>query len=345
MTARAFVIGGTGQIGSAIVGRFVSEGWDVTVASRSGPRSDRHARVHHVCLDRTQPEALADVVPTGVDVLIDVVPMTAADAGQLLKLGDRIGCVIAISTGAVYSDESGRTLDEAVDESTFPRYPVPLSEAQGTVSPGGGSYSTRKAAMERRLLDSAKVPTTILRPFAVHGPGSPGPREWWVVKRVLDGRPFIPLAGRGRSRFHTTSVDNLTELTWLAANHPGTRVLNAADPTALTVHEITEAILSLLGSSAALVLADGHHDGVGDTPWTVYRDIVADMSAAGAELGYRAVTDYPTAVGRTVQWLCRDIQPGDWQQRLPDLARYPGDLFDYPAEDAWLRRLTLTAQG
>ena len=341
MTSQVFIVGGTGQIGRALAARFVSGGWAVTVASRSEAPSDTTAEaVQHVRLDRTQRDALAEALPDRVDALVDVVPMTVGDADQLLGVADRVGCLIAISTGSVYSDDAGRTLDEATDNSTFPRYPVPLPETQRTVAPGPDTYSARKAAVEQRLLKSAAVPVTILRPFAVHGPGSRGPREWWVVKRVLDGRPFIPLARRGRCRFHTTSVANLAELAWLGANRPGTRVLNAADPEALTVREITEVILEVLDSRAAVVLADGFPEQeVGSTPWTVDRDIVADMSTAMKELGYHPVTDYASSVVETVQWLCDAIDPQQWQGRLADLALYPGDLFNYPAEDAWLHRL------
>ena len=96
----------------------------------------------------------------------------------------------------------------------------------------------------------------------------------------------------------------------------------------------------MLDSTAALILADGYPEQqVGSTPWTVYHDIVADMSAAEKELGYRPVTDYAASVGETVQWLCDAVEPHQWQARLPDLALYPRDLFDYAAEDAWLRRL------
>lgn len=94
---------------------------------------------------------------------------------------------------SVYRDERGRSLDEA-SETGFPILPVPVGEGQPTVDPGSATYSTRKVALERALLDNARSPVTILRPAAIHGVGSTHLREWWFVKRMLDRRPVISLA-------------------------------------------------------------------------------------------------------------------------------------------------------
>lgn len=96
--------------------------------------------------------------------------------------------------------------------------------------------------MERRLFDHARRPVTVLRPGAIHGPHSVHPREWWFVKRMLDGRGAIPLAYRGESRFHTSAVVNLAALVRRALEVPGTRILNAADPATPTVAEIAATI-------------------------------------------------------------------------------------------------------
>ncbi|MGD0205854.1 MAG: hypothetical protein ABSB57_05410, partial [Dehalococcoidia bacterium] len=77
----------------------------------------------------------------------------------------------------VYADYQGRTLDEA-RERGFPVFPVPIPESQPRTAPGDATYSTRKVAMEDVLLEGARVPLTILRPFAVHGSGCRAPRDW-----------------------------------------------------------------------------------------------------------------------------------------------------------------------
>ena len=55
--------------------------------------------------------------------------------------------------------------------------------------------------------------------------------EWWVVGRARDRRPYIVLAHAGGSTFHPTSTRNLAQLVRLAAERPGTRVLNCGVPT------------------------------------------------------------------------------------------------------------------
>nr|QQZ51731.1 hypothetical protein JKL49_12865 [Phenylobacterium glaciei] len=72
------------------------------------------------------------------------------------------------------------------------RYPIPLREDQRRIAPGEADYSTNKVAMEDALLAGARVPLKILRPFAVHGPGSRAPREWWFLAQILRGAQTIP---------------------------------------------------------------------------------------------------------------------------------------------------------
>ncbi len=355
MAGHVFILGGTGQIGRALVLRFLSGGWRVTVASRGGKagragtaapsttaRGDAAADdvpvgASQVTCDRNDPGAVSRALRDGADVLVDVVAMTAEHSRQIIDNADCLGSVIAISTGSVYTDSEGRYFDTADDDESFPRYPVPIPESQITVRPGGPSYSPSKSAMEQTLLANAPVPVTILRPWAVHGPWSRSPREWWVVKRILDGRRFIPLARGGRSRFHTTSVDNLAELAWLSAVTPKTRVLNAADPEALTVQEITDTIVQAMAADVEVLTFEGTADEVGAAPWSVPYDVVADMTAAQEQLGYRPVMSYRSAVLDTVRWLQESVSPSEWQKQLPGLSAYDTDLFDYAAEDRWHR--------
>jgi len=331
----ALVIGGSGQIGQATARNLLDHGWSVRLAQRHVARlpADLATRVELVAIDRDAPGAVAKAVANGVDALIDTVAFDEGHARQLLEVEADVGAMVVISTGSVCCDAEGRTLDEAA-QSGFPRFPVPITEDQPTTAPGPATYSTRKAALEQALLQGARRPVTILRPFAIYGPGSTHPREWWFVKRILDGRRRIPLAWRGGSRFHTSATVNIAELIRVALQAPATRVLNAADPEALSVAEIGRTIAETYGVVLDLVPLDGPPaNGVGATPWSGPRPLIAEMSRAEA-LGYRPVAIYQAAIGpacRSAEALAAAGVPF-----VPYLAK----MFDYAAEDARLGELS-----
>ncbi|RSS56604.1 NAD(P)-dependent oxidoreductase [Streptomyces sp. WAC01280] len=336
----AFVLGASGQVGRAAVRALVSDGWEVTAASRRGVRDERWPdEVRSVRLDRTEEGALAAGLGEGCDVLVDIVAYDGAHGRQLTGLADRIGSAVVVSSGAVYEDAQGRSFDTQDRPDGFPAFPVPTPEEWRTVAPGDTTYSTRKIALERELLAAGDaLPTTLLRAGAIHGPYSPGPRELWFVKRALDGRPVRVLAYGGTSRFHPVHVDNLAELVRLAAAKPGSRVLNGGDPEAPTVAEIGAAIDAVMGVRSETVLMEGAPEGtVGSTPWTAPHPVVYDMTAAERELGYRPVVSYAETLPETVEWLTAHLGDREWREAFTGLAKYGVDLFDYAAEDAWLK--------
>jgi nucleoside-diphosphate-sugar epimerase len=288
-------------------------------------------------VDRDSDKSLTAAVASGYDVLVDCVAYTETHGRQLAGLADRVGSAVVLSSFSVYADVQGRSLDEATGPEDFPVLPVPVPEDQATVPAGPLTYSTRKVALETVLLDSA-LPVTVLRPGAIVGPGSVFPREWWFVKRALDLRPAQVLSHNGESRFHTTSTANLAELVRLAAHQPGSRVLNAGDPRAVTVREIASAINDLLDHDPEEILIPGPDaDGIGTNPWSVPHPYVMDMTAAERVLGYRPVTDYLTALPATVEWITETVRHRDWRDAFPGFLRACGEkAFDYAPEDAWL---------
>ncbi|MGW7607538.1 NAD-dependent epimerase/dehydratase family protein [Streptomyces sp. NPDC054766] len=334
------VIGATGQIGRAAVKALARDGWDVTAASRGGGRDDGWpAEVRTAALDRDDDTALATVVGDGCDALVDIVAYGAGHARQLTALAGRVGSAVVISSVSVYEDDKGRGFDTQSEPDGFPAYPVPIPESQRTVPPGESTYSTRKVALERELLAAGdRLPTTLLRAGAVHGPHGRTPRELYVVKRNLDGRRRRILAFGGASRFHPVSVHTLAELIRLAAARPGSRVLNACDPEAPTVAEIARAIDAVMGARTEDVLVDGPPPSptVGDTPWSVPQPVICDMSAAERELGHRPVIRYTDTLPETIASIERQLAGRDWRGAYPAMSKNYGDLFDYAAEDAWL---------
>ncbi|MGR8011884.1 NAD-dependent epimerase/dehydratase family protein [Streptomyces hypolithicus] len=342
----AFVIGATGQIGRAAVRALAEDGWEVRAGSRGGRRDETWPQeVRAVAVDREDDVALASALGEGCDVLVDMVAFDERHARQLAGLADRVGSAVVISSGAVYEDAEGRGFDTVAQPDGLPRYPAPIPETQQTVGPSDTTYATRKIAVERQLLTAGdRLPTTLLRAGAIHGPYCRTPREIHFVKRALDGRTVRILAYGGRSRFHPVHVSNLAELIRLAAARPGTRVLNAGDPDVPTAAEISTAIDAVMGVAGELVLIDGPapEGHIGLTPWGYEHPIVYDMSAAERELGYRAVTTYADSLPATVEWLADRLRSQDWREAFPKLsvrhATDEGGPFDYAAEDSWLSR-------
>jgi nucleoside-diphosphate-sugar epimerase len=309
MARHAFILGGTGQIGRAVSAAFLSANWSVTISHR-GSRPAPHDLIEQgakvIVLDRANEGAFSEALGPGADVLVDTTAYDQNHASQLIAVQNGIGRLVIISSASVYRDGSGRTLDEAM-QTGFPELPHLIPETHPTVDPGPGTYSTRKVALERHLLDRAAAPVTILRPCTIHGLNSRHPREWWFVKRILDCRPIIPLAYRGTSRFHTSAVANIAALILVAIEASGNRVLNIADPDTPTVAEIAAYTSHALDYRGRIIGLDDPRNPppIGRTPWSLPCPFILDCQAA-VSLGYAPAVTYAGAIGATFDWLVAD---------------------------------------
>lgn len=321
------MIGGTGQIGRATARRLLAAGWDVDLVGRDPGKLPPGLEARFVRADRDDPAELRGAFGDGADLLVDCVCYTGAQAEALVPLARDAGSTVLISSKAVYVDARGNH----ANSEEAPRYDGPIAESQPTLPPGDGDYRTRegyganKVAAERALLESG-APVTVLRPSKVHGVGAERPREWVFVKRVLDRRPAVVLAHRGRGVDHTTAAANVAALIETVAGKPGARILNSADPDAPSALEIARTIARLLGHEWEEVLVDGPEPGA--TPWDSVPPVVLDTSAALA-LGYEPAGDYASTVAEEVEWLVAEGGVRDEAFFAPYL--------DYEAEDRLLR--------
>jgi nucleoside-diphosphate-sugar epimerase len=346
VSSSALVIGGTGQIGVATARRFLTAGWNVTVASRSGADDElTELGAEVVALDRADTAALR-ALASGRDAVVDVVAYTAAHADQLTELKGSVGSLVVISSGAVYrgAEDGGGPLPVPVTED-WPTLADGIPD--GIPAEGHLAYGANKAAMERALLAAENLPVSILRPGTLHGPRSPSLHQWSFIKPAVDRRPHVVLAYDGRSVFSTSATANVAELAYLCSVSPGTRVLNAADDEALTVAEIGGRIFALMGRACEIVTFPGppRADGLGFNPWGVPHDIVLDMTRAREELGYTPAISYDEALRRDIEWAIETVNRSDlsgksWQDVFPGLVGRFGAAcwFPYQAEDAYLEK-------
>jgi len=327
---QAVIVGGTGQIGQAVGQSLLREGWRVTALSRSPAALMRDC--NHVEVDARDTQKLTAIVGDRTDLLLSCVAFDERDAECLIQAGRAAGRIVAISSASVYCDNDGRTLDEAF-ECGFPVFELPLNEQSPTVAPGSKTYSTRKVAMENKLLTGASCPVTILRPCAIHGPQSKHAREWWFVKRLLDGRAVIPLAYQGRSRFQTTSASAIADAILKAMAGKLPAVANVSDADSPAVSEIGRAIMNVMGVQAELIglpETASYPPELGATPWSIPGPMICSAAATAA-------MTYAQSVEPTVRWLVNTVDSNNWREYLPQLAAYPRDHFDYQSDQDALR--------
>lgn len=321
---------GAGQIGYAARRWLQQAGYNVRVLARTMP-----AWLDDRASDFTRYVASEDRAPKA-DVVLDTI---AFDAGDISRYDpDQIGRLIVVSSASVYRDPAGRTLDEAA-RNGFPEFAGPVVEDHPTLEPGPDTYSTRKVRMERAAIARFGNRATVLRPCAIHGPHSRHPREWWFVKRMLDGRQAIPLAHGGRSRFQTTATGLIGEFVVMASRHALGGIYNIADADSPNVREIGAAIAHHLNRAPSFIPieGDGGSRAAGRTPWSVPRPFVTSGAEAMRD-GSLTRMNYFAGVESAVRWL-EQAAPGDWRSTFPQLAAYPWELFDYEAEDALMERL------
>lgn len=340
------VLGGTGVIGTAVAYRLLTDGWTVDLVGRDSTRMPAEltaAGARFVTADRHDRAQLAAAYSDGADLLVDCLCFTAEHARQLLPFARDAESTVMISSKAVYVDDNGRHSNS----DSPPEFPEPIREDCITLTPGNGDYTTRdgyganKVAAERVLLDSG-APVTVLRPSKVHGVGGQRPREWHFVKRVLDRRKTVLLAGRGLGIDHPTAAVNLAALISTVAANPGRRILNSADPNAPTGREIAATIARHLDHHWTELLLDNEADPeLGRHPWDARPPIVLDMTEA-SNLGYRPVGDYATTVAPQLDWLAASAVTGaDGTRQLPGIDQdFFADSFDYSAEDEHIASLT-----
>jgi nucleoside-diphosphate-sugar epimerase len=334
MTKSGVVLGVSGQIGTAVARRMLAEGWSVRgLHQPDTPPPDDLAAVEVVIGDRNDDTVLTRVLGVGADGVVDTIAYKSTHAHQLLVRAQDLGALAVVSSVAVYADDRGHSMD-----CPEPMFPVPVTESQTLVAADDMTYGGGKVCLENVLLDAGKLPVTVLRPAAVCGPGSRHLREWWLVKRVLDGRTILPLKDGGRSRFHPSSTCNIAALAVHSLSLTSSQALNAADPDCPTVLDIATYVASAMNHDWRIIpLPAGQSTGAaGDTPWTAEHPIVLDTSRA-ISTGYIPASTYADAVPALVQAAIDEVGQRDWRDVYPALAAYPADQFDYPAEDRLLQ--------
>lgn len=331
---KTLVIGGTGPTGPPIVAGLEARGHDVTICHTGGHEVDAVMHLRHLHCDVRDETALRETV--GVEDW-DVAVVTYGRLRTIAEvLVDRVGHLVSVGGGPAlrgYFDPWAHTP---------PGLPLPTPETAPTSTEDEDGKSYRIARSEEYVFEHHPTATHFRYPY-VYGPRQLAPREWCVVKRILDDRPHIILADGGQSAHSFGYTENLAHAIHLAIDQPAAaagRIFHAGDEEILTVRQVVEICAAELGHEWELVSMPADlaipARPLMMQPSTHHRAF--DISLLRHTLGYRDVVPAREAVARTARWLAEHPHPPD-----NIVERIMEDPFDYANEDrliAWWKKAT-----
>jgi nucleoside-diphosphate-sugar epimerase len=330
MSATALVVGGTGPTGPYVVQGLCERGFAVTMLHTGRhERAEVPAEVEHVHADPFDRDVVAHALGGRTFDLAVVMYGRLRDLAEQLR--DRVDRLISIGGGPVV-DGFGNPRDLSP-----PGMPVPTLETAPTVDQFDRPVRNEKVARmvdTERAVFAAHPSATHVRYPLIYGPHQLLPREWLVVRRILDGRRRIIVADGGLQLVSAAYVENAAAAVLLCVDQPDAtagEVLHAGDETTPTVRQVIEIVAAELDREIEIV----------DLPYEMARPSYPLMMRGGSfhrfmpptrllALGYRDRVPYREGLARTVRWLVDNPLRGD------SIERNLQDPFNYAAEDALL---------
>jgi nucleoside-diphosphate-sugar epimerase len=331
VTQSALLIGGTGPTGPPIARGLEERGFDVTVLHSGNHEVPEVAHFRHLHGDVFSEDGLRAVLG---DETFDV---AIASYGRLRSIADvltgQTGRLMSIGGVPVYRG----FFDPAIHRP--PGLPVPTREDADLATEAEDGKSYRIGRTEQMLFEKHPTATHFRYPY-VYGPRQLAPREWCVVRRILDRRPFLILPDDGLSLLPFGYVENLAHALLLAVDQPAAsmgEIFNCGDDEKLTIRQVAEIITDELDHDWELLSMPARFAVPARPLMMNYRTThrVMDTTKLRTLLGYRDVVPAREAVRVTTRWLVANP---------PELGGYEEtalqDPFDYDAEDtlaAWWR--------
>ncbi len=133
---------------------------------------------------------------------------------------------------------------------------MPVREDAPTVAePAEDEKGYRIVRTEEAVFEHHPDATHFRYPY-VYGPYQLTPREWIVVRRVLDGRRRIVVADDGLTLHHHGYTENIAHALLLALDQPDAaagKLFNIADEEVLSVRQVVELIAAALDHELEMV--------------------------------------------------------------------------------------------
>ncbi|MEV7801340.1 NAD-dependent epimerase/dehydratase family protein [Microbispora sp. NPDC088329] len=274
---RILITGASGYVGGVVAEHLVRAGHEVAALARSDRARERveglgakavPGGLRDLDVLRDAAAAAEAVVHTAVDYTDPEMGEIERDALAALLGGlNDGGAFVYTSTGLVYPDTRGATVDED-HPVTAETSPMPY-----------------KVLGERRVLSAGHVAATVIRAALVYGRGGSGLLQGLIAGGRRSGT--VPYVGEGTNAWTSVHVDDLAALYVAAVERrtPGA-VVNAASAERTTMRRIAEAVAELTGARAVSITPEQAAAAMGQSAGVLTRSSPMDASRARRLFGW-----------------------------------------------------------
>ena len=326
MAMNALVVGGTGPTGPGVVNGLVDRGYETTILHTgrhevdSIPSTIEHVHTNPFRIDEVA-EALGartfDVVYAMYGRLRDLAPYFAGRTDRFVAVGGvpayRGFARPQLNTPKGLLVPVRETAERAIDDE---------------------NDKVAKIVATEDIVFEHHPDATLFRYPLIYGPGQINPREWLIVRRILDGRRRVIVADGGLTLRTAAYGPNASHALTLAVDHPDAsagKSYNISDEHVLTAAQTIEVIATALDAEIELVSLPAEL-ATPARPFLSAETTLHQFTGVDAmihDLGYRDAVPAVDALASTARNL-RDnpIERGSrTEMRLQD-------PFDYDAEDS-----------
>ncbi len=323
---KALVVGGTGPTGPYIVNGLLKRGYQVAMFHRGTHEiPEIPPEVEHIHGDPHFRETIDEALGNRTFDLAVVTYGRIRFVAEALvgKIGRFVG-VGGVASYRGYMDPS-RNFPTGVL--------VPLPESAPVVdSEEELRFAYLIATTEQAVLEAHPTAAYFRYPY-VYGPYQLVPREWCIIRRILDKRPFIIVPEGGLALSTHGYAENLAHAVLLSVDKPEAsagQIYNCGDEQTLTLRQVVEVIAKTMDHKWEII---GMPDAVAipARPMSLQETShhrVVDLTKIKSQLGYRDLYSPVEALAKTTRWYLEN-QP----ERSGEIEKRLQDPFDYAGED------------
>ena len=323
---KALVVGGTGPTGPFIVNGLLQRGYEVTIFHRGTHEiPEIPPEVEHIHGDPHFRETIdAALGGRTFDLAVVTYGRIRFVAEALVGKTPRFIGIGGVASYRGYMDPYA----------VFPvglKCPIP-EDAPVVDSEEELRFAYLIAQTEQVVLETHPTAAFFRYPY-VYGPYQLVPREWCVIRRILDKRPYMILPDGGLTLSTHGYAANLAHAVLLAVDKPDAsagQIYNCGDETQLTLHQVVEVITKAMGYEWEIICMP-NEVAYPARPMALQATAnhrVVDLTKIKNQLGYKDLLPPEEALAKTVQWYLEHPpeRGGEIEKRLQD-------PFNYAAED------------